>query len=138
MPHFHLLFNGLIQHGFVPTAFLQRTISPIVKDNQGNVDDSSNYRAVTLSCLPAKLFEYAIQKKTSHLLDTNELQIGFKPKTSTSHALYLLKSTVDYFNKNGSNIYVAFLDCSKAFDRVSHDGLFLKLMGRRVPLCMLM
>ena len=65
MYHFHLLFNGLIQHGFVPTGFLQGTITPVVKDTQGNLGDTANYRAVTLSCLPAKLFEYAIQKKTS-------------------------------------------------------------------------
>ena len=65
MYHFHILFNGLIQHGFVPTGFLQGSISPVVKDNQGDVGDTANYRAITLSCLPAKLFEYAIQMKTS-------------------------------------------------------------------------
>ena len=114
MYHFHLLFNGLIQHDFVPTGFLQGTITPIVKYTQGNVGDTANYQAVTLCCLPAKLFEYAIQKKTSHLLETDELQFGFKCHTSTSHALYLLRSTIDYFNKNGLNVYVAFLDCTKA------------------------
>ena len=72
--HFHLL----IQQGFVPTGFLQGTITPIVKDTQGNVGDTANYQAVTLCCLPAKLFEYAIQKKTSHLLETDELLFEFK------------------------------------------------------------
>ena len=138
MYHFHLLFNGLIQHGFVPTAFLEGTISPIVKDSQGNFGDSSNYRAITLSCLPAKLFEYAIQIKTSHLLETDELQFGFKRRTSTSHALHILKSTIDHFNNNSSKVFVAFLDCTKAFDRVSHHGLFIKLMERKVPLCILL
>ena len=138
MYHFHMLFNGLIQHGFVPTGFLEGTISPIVKDTQGNYSDTSNYRAITLSCLPAKLFEYAIQKKTSHLLETDELQFGFKRRTSTSHALHLLKSTIDHFNNHGSKVYVAFLDCTKAFDRVSHHGLFLKLMERKIPLCILL
>ena len=55
--HFQLLFNGLIQHGFVPTDFVKGTITPIVKDTQGDISDPSNYRAITLSCLPAKLFE---------------------------------------------------------------------------------
>ena len=32
---------------------------------------------------------------------------------------------------------MTFLDCSKAFDKVSHYGIFLKLMARGVPLCFL-
>ena len=138
LAHFHILFNGMIQHGFVPTEFLKGTVTPIIKDPQGDVSDLSNYRGITLSCLPAKMFEFAIQLKTSHLLGTDELQFGFKRKTSTSHALYTLKSTIDHFNKNGSTVYVAFLDCTKAFDRISHYGLFSKLIERKVPLCFLL
>ena len=138
LAHLHLLFNGMLQHGFVPTEFLRGTVTPIVKDSQGDLSEPSNYRGITLSCLPAKMFEFAIQIKTSHLLGTDDLQFGFKRKTSTSHALYTLKCTVDYFNKNGSNVYVAFLDCTKAFDRVSHFGIFTKLMERKVPLCILL
>ena len=33
---------------------------------------------------------------------------------------------------------MSYLDCSKAFDRISHWGLFLKLMERGVPLCFLL
>ena len=35
-------------------------------------------------------------------------------------------------------MYVAYLDFSKAFDKISHHGLFLKLMERNVPLCFLL
>ena len=136
--HFHLLFNSMIQHSYVPTEFLHGTITPIVKDSQGDLSDTANYRGITLSTLPAKLFEYAIQKKLSYLLLTDELQFGFKRKTSSSHALFVLKSTVEHFNSHGSKVYVAFLDCSKAFDRISHDGLFLKLINRKIPLCFLL
>ena len=66
------------------------------------------------------------------------VQFGFKKKTSTCHALYALKSTIDHFIEHGSNVYVAFLDCTKAFDRISHYGLFTKLINRKVPLCLLM
>ena len=59
MRHFQILFNGLIQHGFVPTDFLRGTISPIVKDTQGDVSNVSNYRGITLSSLPTKLFAFS-------------------------------------------------------------------------------
>ena len=111
MCHLHILFNGLMQHGYVPIDFLGGVITPIVKDNQGDLSSTANYRGITLSCLPAKLFEFAIQLKTSHLLQTDQLQFGFKAKTSTNHALYTLKNTVKYFVDRGSNVYAAFLDC---------------------------
>ena len=138
LQHFQILFNGMLQHGFVPTSFLKGTISPVVKDNNGDLSDTSNYRGITLGSLPSKLFEIAIQMKTSHLLTTDDLQFGFKPKTGTNHALYCLKSTVDHFINHGSRVYVAFLDCSKAFDRISHSGLFTCLMKRDIPLSILM
>ena len=138
LQHFQILFNGMLQHGFVPTAFLKGTISPVVKDNNGDLSDTSNYRGITLGSLPSKLFEFAIQIKTSHLLTTDDLQFGFKRRTSTNHALYCLKTTVDHFVNHGSRVYVAFLDCSKAFDRISHNGLFTTLIKRGVPLCLLL
>ena len=122
--HFLHLFNGIIQHGFVPIDFLKGSISPIVKDAQGDLSSCNNYRGITLGCLPAKHFEYALQLKLSEILGTDPLQFGFKKKTGTTHALFTLKSTVNCFVNNGSKVFVAFLDCTKAFDRISHYGLF--------------
>ena len=34
---------------------------------------------------------------------------------------------------SGSRVYCSFLDASKAFDRLIHSGLFLKLMDKKVP-----
>ena len=138
LSHFRYLFNGMIQHGSVPTDFLRGTISPIVKNQQGDMTATNNYRGITLGCLPAKLFEYSIQLKTSRFLRTDDLQFGFKRKTSAAHAVYTLRSTIDHFLSHGSKVYVAFLDCTKAFDRISHYGLFSKLMERGFPLCFLL
>ena len=133
--HLHFLFNALIQHGYVPTEFLRTIVTPIIKDSSGDHSNSDNYRPVTLSSLFSQLFEHVIALKIRHLLWTDDLQFGFKPKHSTTHALFTLNRTVEYFTSHGSNVFVTFLDCSKAFDKVSHKGLYLKLMEREVPLC---
>ena len=111
--HLHFLFNAMIQHGVVVDDFLKGTITPIVKDTEGDVCSSSNYPGITLGSLLSKLFEFAIDLKVSPFLDTDGLQFSFKKRTSTAHALFTLRSTVDYFNKRGSDIFAAFLDCSK-------------------------
>ena len=90
-----------------------------------------------MSSLFSQLFEHAISVKIGHLLWTDDLQFGFKPKHSTTHALFVLNETVEYFTSHGSSVIATFLDCSKAFDKVPHKGLFLKLIERNVPLCFL-
>ena len=70
--HLHLLFNSMLQHSYVPHDFLVGSLSPIVKDAQGDISSTANYRGITPSCLPAKLFEFLIQKKISHLLGTDD------------------------------------------------------------------
>ena len=40
------------------------------------------------------------------------------------HAIYSLKQCVNYFTEHGSHVCAAFLDCTKGFDRISHDGIF--------------
>ena len=51
--------------------------------------------------------------------------------------MYCLKESINYYTQRGSNVYCSFLDASKAFDRVVHSGLFLKLIQRSVPLVFL-
>ena len=117
---------------------LHGNITPLIKDRNGNVSDSSNYRAITLSSIFIQMFEKLEKAKFGYFFPNSDAQFGFKPGVSTSHAIYSLRETVGYFNKNGSAAYLAFLDCSKAFDRISHWGLFIKLMKQNVPLCFLL
>ena len=49
-------------------------------------------------------------------------------KLSCSHAVYALRAVIDYYVSGLSTVNVALLDLSKAFDRVKHDILFIKLM----------
>ena len=136
--HLHILFNAFIQHSFVPNDFLNGTISPVVKNSSGNLHAADNYRGVTLSSTFAHMFENALRLKFGGYLSSSDLQFGFKPKHSTNHAAFTLKSCIDHFTERGSSVYVAFLDFTKAFDTISHSGLFLKLMDRNVPLCFLL
>ncbi|CAG2197835.1 unnamed protein product [Mytilus edulis] len=55
------------------------------------------------------------------------LQFGFVPEHGAIPALYTLKECINVFMKSKSKLYVGFLDNEKAFDKIWHDGLFLKL-----------
>ena len=127
------LFNYMLVHAFVPRQFRFGTIVPIVKDKQGNLSDVSNYRGITISPMVTKVFERVLNSLFSSYLSTSSYQFGFKRKNSTSHALYCLRETINHYIDHGSKVYCSFLDASKAFDRLVHSGLFLKLIEKNVP-----
>ena len=127
----------MLRHGHVPDEFRRGTIVPIVKDRQGDLGDMNNYRGITIAPIISKIFEYLLQTLFQDHLSTSNYQFGFKKKSSTSHAIYCLQETIDHYTSHGSNVYCGFLDASKAFDRLVHAGLFLKLLQRHVPLLFL-
>lgn len=131
----HKLFNMMLYAGYVPDGFGFGVMVPLLKDPNGNITSCDNYRCLTLSSVLSKLFEYALLELFSCFLVTNDLQFGFKTGIGCSDALFTLKSVVNYFNNNGSTVTISALDISKAFDKISHFGLFLKLMDRKVPKC---
>ena len=131
------LFNSMLRHSFVPKQFQSGFMIPIVKDNHGNLADLNNYRGITISPIISKLFEHVLKSVFFDHLSTSQYQFGFKKNNSTSHALHCLRETVNYYVNNGSRVYCSFLDASKAFDRLVHAGLFLKLIRRHIPLIFL-
>jgi len=128
-----VLFNIMLKHGVVPSIFSYGIIVPVLKDKHGDSTDISNYRGITLSPSISKLFEKCLLAKFAEHLSVSHHQFGFKKKLSCSHAIYSLRAVTDYYVSGMSTVNVAFLDLSKAFDRVNHNILFLKLMKRKIP-----
>ena len=77
--------------------------------------------------------EHVLKRTFSDSLNTSSLQFGFKRRHSTAHAIHCLKETVNYYVNNGNHVYCSFLDASKAFDRLVHSGLFLKMIEKNLP-----
>ena len=115
--------------GELPRDWSLANVAPIFK--KGNRVLAENYRPVSLTCITCKLFEHIVCR---HILDHVEdhkiltnLQHGFRSGrncetqlTTTTHDL------LSSFNSK-SQIDVAILDFSKAFDTVPHAGLLGKL-----------
>jgi len=64
---------------------------------------------------------------------SSDNQFGFRKKSSCTHAIYTLRSVVDYYVNNSSTVNICALNISKAFDKMNHHGLFVKLMQKQIP-----
>ena len=62
------------------------------------------------------------------------VKTGFKSGHSTYLCIYALSEFIEYFKSRATSVYVAFLDASKAFYKISHWTLFRKLIDRKVPI----
>ena len=131
--HLAALFKILLIHGHISPLVLISTIVPLVKDKLGDVNSSNNYRSIALSSLILKVFDWVVILAFEKNLVTDELQFGYKQKTSTSMCTWLAVETIDHFVRNGSEVFVGVMDMSKAFDNVKQSVLFWKLIERGLP-----
>ena len=117
------LFDLCIIHGFVPFGFSSSVIVPVVKDRNDDASKCSNYRHGSLVIFFLKCWNYVFLAGAME----SYLQFGFVPNKCCQKALFTLETVVNYFTDRDSPVYVASLDVSKAFDRVNHFALFIKL-----------
>ena len=133
------LCNLMLISGHVPSQFAVGLTHPIPKCKYMNkVLTCDDYRGITISPVISKIFEKGILVNFESYFLSSDNQFGFKKKLGCSHALFCLRSTVDYFVSRNSNVNICSLDISKAFDRVNHYCLFSKLMSRRLPVSVIM
>ena len=124
----------MIKFNCVPDAFGLGTTFSIPKGDKNRIYDKlEDFRGITISPILSKVFELCLLKCFDKYLYSSERQFGFKKGVSCNHALFTLRKTIDFFVENNSNINLCSLDMSKAFDRLNHDILFVKLMDRNVP-----
>ena len=73
----------------------------------------------------------------SHPFVTSDLQFGFKKGLGCSHALNTVRSNVQHYTAGNSTVNSCALDMAKAFDKVNHYALFIKLLDHNVPLAIM-
>ena len=113
----------------VPSEWKHSNVCAIFK--KGDPSDPSNYRPISLLNTMEKVFERIIFKHVFNFLRDSQFftpsQSGFMPGDSTVNQLTYLYNNFCRALDDGLEIRVIFFDISKAFDKVWHRGLLLKL-----------
>lgn len=132
------LFNLCLAVGCIPDAFCFSYTVPLLKCAAGSknmtVDD---FRGISISPVMSKLFEHCVLRKFDSFFITHKNQFGFKKETGCTHAIFTAKGIINHYIQRGSTVNLCTIDIAKAFDRMNHHGLFIKLMSKKIPSCIL-
>jgi hypothetical protein len=127
------LFSSFITHNYIPKDLLIGQIRPLVKDRLKDLTLSGNYRPIMNSSNLLKIFEYCILFKLEKKIKLSPRQLGFIKKTSCLMASSILRETAFNYTTAGSNVHCAFIDLTKAFDKINFYILLEKMIDKNIP-----
>ena len=124
----YTLFRQSLDEGVVPRGWKDAIISPIYK--KGSKAVPVNYRPVNLTSNVCKLMERVLKSEIEDHLEKNvtkNSQHGFRRGRSPTTNLVEFTDRVTRWMDEGKSVDVVYFDFSKAFDKVCHVRLAVKL-----------
>ena len=124
-----MIFESCIKNGIFQEIWKKVNIVPVHKKCSKN--SKQKYRPIFLLPIFGKIFEKMIYDTLYEQLTANELlnpnQSGFRPNESTINQLLTTVHTIFTAFDCNPDVRSVYLDISKAFDRVWHEGFLYKL-----------
>jgi hypothetical protein len=130
----YMLFTKSLYTETIPQDWKLAIVTPIYK--KGAKADPGNYRPVSLTSVPCKIMESVIKDELMLHLNQHNLisdsQHGFIPGRSCATNLLTFQEVVTKCVDEGVPVDIFYLDFAKAFDKVPHGRLLVKLESKGV------
>ena len=126
------LFNLSLEEGIVPSEWKEANITPLFK--KGSRNKPENYRPVSLTSVVCKLLETLIRDHMVEFLVKHNLihtSQFLKARSCLTNLLCFFEEIIKWVDE-GSPVDVVYLDFQKAFDKVAHQRLILKLKAHGI------
>ncbi|ETN86749.1 hypothetical protein NECAME_05837 [Necator americanus] len=88
---------------------------------------------IRLLCYTMKVFERVLEARLRKIVSVSLNQCGFVKDCSTIDAIHAVRILLEKHREKNRSVHLAFLDLEKAFDRVSHELLWMSMRSHRVP-----
>ena len=126
-----VILSHILESEYMPVNFRRGTQIPLYKGKNTSTLDPNNFRGITLLSTFNKVFEILLWSRVEQWWNSSQAvsdtQGACRKGVSSLHTALLLQETIATNLEAGKRIFVAYLDVSKAFDRVFIEGLFYQL-----------
>ena len=126
------IFNICFISSLVPVDWMCACIVPLYK-GKGDVHECGNSRGISLLSVVGKVYGRVlinrIRGKTEDVIE--EVQGGFRRGRGCSDQTFTVRQICEKYRAKGKDVYFAFLDLEKAYDRVDRKALWnvLRIYG---------
>jgi hypothetical protein len=116
------LVNLAVSQGKLPSNYKIGCVTPVHKKAKP-AKLPTNYRRITISAIVGKITEKHMLYNTRPVLDPSQSrgQFGFSSGICPIFAAVIITELIANAKSNNEELYLTFLDTSKAFDVVSHN-----------------
>jgi len=125
------LFNQIVSEGKIPDDWRKSWIVTVYK-GKGDALDCGSYRGIKLLDHAMKVFEKIIEKRVRSQVELDDMQFGFSPGKGTTDAIFIVRQLQEKFLSKNKEVWMAFVDLEKAFDRVPREILWWSLRQLKV------
>lgn len=126
------IFETVINFGILPFNFNLSILKPLVKDKNKSTSDPSNLIPLAISDAISNMLERILLYFVDLTYINHSKQFGFKKNSSCSHAIFCLRTAIDYAKIKNKRLYTVAIDASKAFDKVNRLYLWEKLINNGI------
>ena len=130
-PYLAQLFTSILC-GVYPEEWGTSALAPVPKAG-GLADDPNDYRGIAVGPVLAKLYSLCLSIRLDAWAEKNGLrargQAGFREGRSTMDNTFILRHLTESAEARGKPLYTAFIDFSKAYDRIDRALLWQVLEG---------
>ena len=126
------LANSIVQEGKIPSEWNDSYIISLFK-GKGDALERGNYRGLKLTEQVLKVIERIFEKIIRGIVDIDDMQFGFVPGRGTTDAIFIVRQLQEKYLAKNKNLYFAFVDLEKAFDRVPRKVLWWAMRVVGIP-----
>ena len=114
------LCNQVVREGAIPREWELSTLIPIFK-GKGDPMECGSYRAVKLLEHGMKVLEGVLEKRLRWKVKIDDMQFGFVPGKGTVDTIFMVRQLQEKFLEKRKDLFFAFVDLEKAFDRLPRE-----------------
>ena len=107
----------------------------VMLHKSGSVKDCNNYRTIALISHASKILLIIILNRLKPKIETeiSDCQAGYRTNRGTIDMLFVLQVLIEKVINTDQELFITFIDYSKAFDGVIHQNLFKNMVKMGFP-----